>query len=153
MDDERTTNGGAAPLHADERERAYAEALHQTALAAMRRLDPSEVLETIVTRAAALAGAAHGYAYLRDATTDELEVRCGVGVFTEWIGYRLRVGEGMAGRVRGPRPPPPGGPFHLRGRGGAGVPPPAVRGGGGRPPPPRARAGGGVRRGPRGEPG
>jgi len=99
MDDERTTNGGAAPLHADEREHAYAEALHQTALAAMRRLDPSEVLETIVTRAAALAGAAHGYAYLRDATTDELEVRCGVGVFTEWIGYRLRVGEGMAGRV------------------------------------------------------
>src|SRR2546423_9606223 len=141
MDDERTTNGGAAPLHADERERAYAEALHQTALAAMRRLDPSEVLETIVTRAAALAGAAHGYAYLRDATTDELEVRCGVGVFTEWIGYRLRVGEGMAGRVRGPRPPPPGGPFAPLGGAAGAVPTPPVGAAACGPPPPRPPTG------------
>src|SRR5438477_38639 len=38
------------------RQNAYLTVLHETALAAMRRLEPADVLQTIVTRAADLAG-------------------------------------------------------------------------------------------------
>ncbi len=80
------------------RQNAYLTVLHETALAAMRRLEPADVLQTIVTRAADLAGTEHSYAYTRG-EGDVLEVKAGTGMFVDWVGYTLKVGEGLAGRV------------------------------------------------------
>src|SRR5205807_10558762 len=79
----------------ERRERTYSEALSDTALAAMQRLDPNDVLSTILKRAAALVGTTHGYTYVVDPERDDLVVRAGLGLFKEWIGFRLRPGEGM----------------------------------------------------------
>ena len=87
---------------AEEREqhdRMYAEALHETTIAAMRRLEPNDVLDTVLARAGALVGTVHGYVYVLEPDGDGIEVRSGMGLFTEWIGFRMRRGEGMAGRV------------------------------------------------------
>jgi diguanylate cyclase (GGDEF)-like protein/PAS domain S-box-containing protein len=84
---------------AQRRQNEYLSALHQTALASMRRSDVKDLLETIVSRAGALVDTPHGYAYLCDEETGELEVRAGVGSFVEWMGYRMRAGQGLAGRI------------------------------------------------------
>ena len=83
----------------EERDRTYAEALRETALAAMRRMEPNDVLDAILGRAAALVGSVHGYVYAADGDREGLEVKAGLGLFKEWIGFRLAVGEGVAGRV------------------------------------------------------
>jgi diguanylate cyclase (GGDEF)-like protein/PAS domain S-box-containing protein len=80
------------------RQNAYLTVLHETALAAMRRLEPADVLQTIVARAADLAGTQHSYAYTMG-EDDVLEVKAGTGMFVDWVGYTLKVGEGLAGRV------------------------------------------------------
>jgi diguanylate cyclase (GGDEF)-like protein/PAS domain S-box-containing protein len=76
----------------------YLAVLHSTAVDAIRRLDWPDLLHTIVQRAAQLAGTPHGYAYVRG-PDETLEVTAGTGLFLDWIGYRLRVGEGLAGQV------------------------------------------------------
>ena len=83
----------------EDQDRTYAEALRETALAAMRRMEPNDVLDTILRRAAALVGSVHGYVYTADGDGDGIEVKAGMGLFKEWIGFRLEIGEGMAGRV------------------------------------------------------
>lgn len=81
------------------RQSAYLEALHETALGLIRRLDTEELLEAIVRRAGALVGTEHGYIYLRDALQDTLTVRIGTGAFRSCVGHSVRRGEGLAGRV------------------------------------------------------
>ncbi len=83
----------------EQQDRTYAEALHETAIAAMRRLEPNDVLDTVLARAGALVGTVHGYVYVLEPDGHGIEVRSGMGLFTEWIGFRMRRGEGMAGRV------------------------------------------------------
>ncbi|MFI5254110.1 MAG: putative bifunctional diguanylate cyclase/phosphodiesterase [Candidatus Limnocylindrales bacterium] len=80
-------------------QRAYQDALHQTALGLMQRLDQKELLLSIATRAAALVGTEHAYVYLADPAHEALEVAIGIGVYESYVGYRLRCGEGVAGRV------------------------------------------------------
>ena len=58
----RATTGGAAAGRGAE----YLAAIHETTSALMGRHDPNELLETIVARAAALAGTPNGYLYLVD---------------------------------------------------------------------------------------
>jgi PAS domain S-box-containing protein len=77
----------------------YLDALHQTSLALMDRLDLPESLEAIVARAAALVGTSHGFVYLVAPGGKEIEVKVGVGAFSEWIGYRMKLGEGMSGKA------------------------------------------------------
>ena len=81
-----------------ERQTIYLRVLHETAVAAMQRLDEGDLLQTIVERAAALAGTKDGYAYVLGAD-GHLQVKAGTGLYVEWVGFRLRLGEGMAGRV------------------------------------------------------
>jgi diguanylate cyclase (GGDEF)-like protein/PAS domain S-box-containing protein len=81
------------------RQNEYLTALQETALAALRRLDETEMLETILTRAVGLVETNNGYAYLLDEDRQHLEVKAGIGVFTDWMGYRMQTGEGMAGRI------------------------------------------------------
>ncbi len=78
---------------------AYLTALNETAVALMDRLDPTELLGTIVQRAADLVGTPHGFLYLVDADADQLVMRVGTGLYTDYVDYRIGRGGGVAGTV------------------------------------------------------
>ena len=64
-------------------------ALDETAIALMNRHDPEELLETIITRAAALARHAPRLHLPRSSrTARRLVVRHGIGLFADFLGYR-----------------------------------------------------------------
>ena len=77
----------------------YLAALHATTLGLLSRLDLSELLQDIVSRAGQLLGTRHGFMFLLEPGEEELEQKVGVGVFADAIGFRLRRGEGVSGRV------------------------------------------------------
>ena len=81
------------------RQNAYQAALHETALDMMHRLEPADLLKSIVERAGALMATPHGYVYLLEPGEAKLEMRVGVGIYEEYVGYRLKLGEGLAGKV------------------------------------------------------
>jgi PAS domain S-box-containing protein len=91
---DRKANERALRVHLE-----YMEALHETTLTLVNRLDVEDLLLTIVERAAALLGTDSGYIYVVDPERDELVVRVGAGVFGEHVGFRIQRGEGMAGTV------------------------------------------------------
>jgi PAS domain S-box-containing protein len=78
---------------------AYLTALNQATVGVVRRLDLEDALETIIQQAGSLVGAADGYLYVVEPGNQELVVRVGVGRFESDIGYRLKLGEGLAGLV------------------------------------------------------
>jgi diguanylate cyclase (GGDEF)-like protein/PAS domain S-box-containing protein len=73
--------------------------LHETALALMNRLDVKDLLETFVVRAGALLGTPNGFIYLIDAAESTFELKAGVGYDAQFVGYRIKRGEGLAGKV------------------------------------------------------
>jgi signal transduction histidine kinase/DNA-binding response OmpR family regulator/HPt (histidine-containing phosphotransfer) domain-containing protein/PAS domain-containing protein len=77
----------------------YLAALHATTLGLLSRLDLSELLQDIVTRAGQLLGTPHGFMFLLEPGADEFEQKVGLGVFAETIGVRLKRGEGASGRA------------------------------------------------------
>jgi PAS domain S-box-containing protein len=77
----------------------YLAALHETALGLMSRLEVRDLLEDIVSRAAALLDTPNGAIYLAHPEENELELHVGTGVFAGWIGDRVKRGEGMLGRI------------------------------------------------------
>ena len=78
---------------------AELEALHETTLGVMDRLDADELLTTLLERAGQLAGTEHGYIYLETDDGTEIENRVSVGLLTEDRGRRIGHGDGVAGRV------------------------------------------------------
>ena len=78
---------------------SYLTALDETALALMERPDPTDLLETIMVRAANLLGTPHGYIYLVDDDSQTLVVQAGIGQFEDYIGYRIPFDTGVAGTV------------------------------------------------------
>ena len=81
------------------RQREELAALHETTVDLIRRLEPTSLLGAILSRAAGLIGAEHGYLYVVDQRAGEMAVRAGIGFFANYLGYRLKSGEGVAGRV------------------------------------------------------
>lgn len=81
------------------RQSEYLGALHDTGLGLISRLDVTEVLSDLVSRAGSLLGTPNGFVYLMDETGTRLERRVGVGVYAESIGQKLDRNEGVAGRV------------------------------------------------------
>ena len=77
----------------------YLDALDETTVAVMSRLDPTTLLETTIVRAARLLGTSHGYIYLVDDDEQHLSVRVGIGLFEDFLGYRLPVEAGLGGLV------------------------------------------------------
>jgi diguanylate cyclase (GGDEF)-like protein len=80
----------------------YLEAVDETTLRLMERLEPAELLRDIVERAAALVGVRHGYLYLLETTESgeaDLVGRVGTGMFERFIGYRLPRGTGIGWEV------------------------------------------------------
>ncbi len=83
----------------ESRSSEQAEAIHETALALMTRREPRELLQTILARATALMGVAHGCIYLIEPDGVTLQMRVGIGLFEQMIGYRVPRGTGLAGAV------------------------------------------------------
>jgi signal transduction histidine kinase/DNA-binding response OmpR family regulator/CHASE3 domain sensor protein len=81
------------------RQNAYLEALHDTTLGVMDRLDLSELLEAILARAARLLDAPHGYIYLVEPSTEAIERTVGIGVYGHDNRPDLTLGEGLAGKI------------------------------------------------------
>ena len=77
----------------------YLKALHETALGLISYRDTEKLLRDIVDRASNLVGKSDGYIFLWDSDRDELVVRVGTGKFERLIGFRMKPGEGMAGKV------------------------------------------------------
>ena len=65
----------------------------------MNRRDPTELLETIMTRAAALLGTPHGFIYLVEPDGESLVCRHGVGIFSDYLGFRMPITDGVSGLV------------------------------------------------------
>jgi signal transduction histidine kinase/CheY-like chemotaxis protein len=91
---ERKRNEEAA-----QRQNEYLAALHATTLGLLSRLDLNELLEAIITRAGQLLDTSHGFIYLLEPGEEEIVQRVGVGIFARAIGFRLKRGEGLSGRV------------------------------------------------------
>ncbi|MCM2255449.1 MAG: PAS domain S-box protein [Vicinamibacteria bacterium] len=79
------------------RQGAYLASLNETALAVMNRLDVEPLLETLVSRAAALLGAPEGFLYLEAAGSSHL--RCRVALGRQPLDLHVQPGEGAVGRV------------------------------------------------------
>ena len=92
-------SGAAAGAAAAGRGAEYLAAIHETTSALMGRHDPDELLETIVARAAAVAGTPNGYLYLVDPEADVLRLRVGLGIFRVVDELTIGHGEGVGGRV------------------------------------------------------
>ncbi|MDR3564226.1 MAG: GAF domain-containing protein, partial [Negativicutes bacterium] len=83
------------------RQNAYLEALNETALALLNRLDASDVLQSIVQRATQLFNLPDGFLYQasQDPQSPGLDLKVGVGIFSKYIGLHLDAGEGVSGKV------------------------------------------------------
>jgi diguanylate cyclase (GGDEF)-like protein len=77
----------------------YVAALDQMAIALMDRQDPKELLETIMSKAAALLGTPHGFIYFVEPDEQSLVCRHGTGIFSSYLGFRMAVTEGVCGLV------------------------------------------------------
>jgi putative methionine-R-sulfoxide reductase with GAF domain len=82
-----------------QQQNGYLNALHETALALVNRLEVADLLEAIVARATALVGTPHGYLYLYEPETSTLTLKVGKGDFLGYLGHRLSQGVGLAGKV------------------------------------------------------
>jgi len=81
------------------RQNEYLTALHETSLGLIDRLDKEELLEAILLRAARLSGTEHGYIYLLEPGEEEMQIQVGMGFFKSQLGLRVKIGEGMGGKV------------------------------------------------------
>ncbi len=75
------------------------EALNETSVGIMQRLDLEELLAEVVERAGEMLRTPHGYVYLETPDGDEIEARVAVGLFAPDRGRRLGRGVGAAGQV------------------------------------------------------
>ena len=77
----------------------YLGALHEMTLGLISRLDLNDLLQAIIARAAQLLDTPNGFVFLLEEQDNELEQKVGLGIFASVIGYRLKKGQGLSGRV------------------------------------------------------
>jgi len=82
-----------------QRQNEYLQALHETTLGLISRLDVTDLLQTIVTRAGGLLGTEHCYVYLRNTAGTEMEMVFQSGIYNHLHHYPIRPGQGIAGRI------------------------------------------------------
>lgn len=78
---------------------AFLDALHETTLGLMSRLNLGELLEAIVGRAADLVKTKHGFLFLYDSDKEVVELKVGLGIYGQKTGFCMKPGEGLAGKV------------------------------------------------------
>jgi signal transduction histidine kinase/HAMP domain-containing protein len=77
----------------------YLEALHETTLGLIGRLDPHDLLEDLVRRAGRLMNTEHGFIYIAEPGEEVVKWRVGVGLFNRLVGFQIQLGEGLVGTV------------------------------------------------------
>lgn len=82
----------------------YLNALHETTLGLMSRLDLEDLLEQVVARAASLVGTEHGYVFLLSPDRNskgeqEMIMRIGIGAYNGFKGTKANLGVGLAGTI------------------------------------------------------
>jgi GAF domain-containing protein len=103
-----------AQLFAAERRRVGAlTALHETGLQLSQQLQLATLLRTIVQRAIELLGADGGGLYLQTAQAATLECVVSINSDRSYEGFRLKVGEGLVGRVAATGAPLVEGNYHA----------------------------------------
>jgi signal transduction histidine kinase/CheY-like chemotaxis protein/HAMP domain-containing protein len=75
------------------------EALNETSVGIMQRLELGELLRELIARAGTLLDTPHGFVYLAGPGEDVLTNRVSTGLFEQDLGRRMRRGDGVAGRV------------------------------------------------------
>lgn len=74
-------------------------ALQESTLPLMEQLELSEVLQSILVQASQLLNTQHGYIYLVEPDGKAIKLILGLGVFSEYRGKKMKLGEGLAGRI------------------------------------------------------
>ncbi|HUQ43810.1 MAG TPA: EAL domain-containing protein [Candidatus Limnocylindria bacterium] len=74
-------------------------ALDETTLALLDGSSADELLDSILSRAARLLGVRSGYVDLADPGEDHLTVRAGIGMMSDYVGFKLPIGQGIGGEV------------------------------------------------------
>ena len=85
--------------HLLRRQNEHLTALHETSLGLINRLDKEELLEVILHRAARLSHTGSGFIYLLEPGDPEMQMRVGMGFFENQLGRRVKMGEGVGGKV------------------------------------------------------
>jgi len=80
-------------------QKAYLEALHETSLGLIAKIDKEELLENILDRASSLTGTEHGFIYLHEPGTRYMQMQMGKGFFRGQLGRQVVRGQGLGGRV------------------------------------------------------
>jgi len=81
------------------RQNDYLNALNETTLGLINRLDIQSLLVAIISRAATLMDTEHGYIYLLNNFRDAMFIQVQLGVFNTFEHHPLKRGEGIAGYV------------------------------------------------------
>lgn len=77
----------------------YMNSLSETTYGLITRMERSELLEMIISKAGYLSGTENGFIYLYDSLTDELEMQYGSGFYRKQTGTRINPGAGLSGKV------------------------------------------------------
>jgi len=77
----------------------YLEALHETTLNLIGRLDLKELLEDLVRRAGRLMNTQHGFIIYGEPGAEVNKWQVGIGVYNRLVGRQIKPGEGLAGKV------------------------------------------------------
>ncbi len=88
--------------HADaqlQRQNEYLQALHETTLGLIKRLDVNSVLQAIVARSGRLVGTEHCFLYLVNSSGTELNMVYQSGIYDSLVHHPIKPGEGVTGRV------------------------------------------------------
>ncbi len=85
-----------AQLH---RQNEYLQALHETTLGLIRRMDVTGLLQAIVIRAGKLVGTEHCFVYLKNAVGNEMDMVFQSGIYDSLVHHPITPGKGIAGRV------------------------------------------------------
>ena len=81
------------------RQNEYLQALHETTLGLIKRLDVASVLQTIVIRSGRLVGTEHCFLYLVNNAGTELSMVYQSGIYDSLVHHPVKPGEGISGRV------------------------------------------------------
>ncbi len=81
------------------RQNEYLDALHETTINLMGRLQLNDLLQAITQRAANLVGTENGYIYLNELGSEEMQMSVGIGIFSQMVGSMARRGIGATGIV------------------------------------------------------
>ncbi|HEY9074859.1 MAG TPA: PAS domain S-box protein, partial [Desulfobaccales bacterium] len=81
------------------RQKEYLEALHETTLGLINRLNLQDLLQALISRAGQLLDTPHGFIFLVISDQQVLQCQVGTGMFERVVGGSLKRGEGLSGKV------------------------------------------------------